>query len=107
MAAWDASHMRFVLCDDDVMHRSMVESVITRNGHELVGVADTTKDGVALVELAHPDAVIVDVTIGLSSDFDVITSAIDVGAQPIVFSFHAPAEMLERYSVAPIVVLKP
>jgi chemotaxis response regulator CheB len=99
--------MRFVLCDDDLMHRAMVESIVTRNGHELIGVADSTQNGVSLVELARPDVLIVDVTIGLSTDFDVIATALDVGAQPIVFSVHAPADVLERYAVMPLVVPKP
>jgi DNA-binding NarL/FixJ family response regulator len=103
----DEHTVRFVLCDEDQMLRSMVESIVTRQGHEVVGVADTTAAGTSLVENAHPDAVIVDASLGCNTDFDVLEAAVGVGAQAIVFSFTTDSDRLDRYATRPIVVHKP
>jgi chemotaxis response regulator CheB len=99
--------MRFVLCDDDLMLRSMVDGVVTGLGHEVIGVADTTAEACGLVLTGRPDAVIVDITVGNNTDFDVVASALEVGAQPIVFSFFTNEERLSSYAVRPLVVHKP
>ena len=99
--------MRVVLCDQDDLMRDMVESLMARIGHEVVGVADTNPGGVHLIETARPDAVIVDLSLDFNSDFDIIDTAISFGVRVIVFSYNADHAILERYSVAPAVVPKP
>jgi chemotaxis response regulator CheB len=99
--------VRFVLCDDEVFLRDMVEGLLTDLGHAVTGVADTTVGGVGLIEAGRPDVVIVDTALGVNTDFDIIESAIAVGARTIVFAHTTDADHLERYSVAPIVVAKP
>lgn len=101
------SVMRFVICDDDSMLLSMVDAVISTHGHELVGIADNTMDAVGLVEHGHPDVVVVDPTVGCNTDFDVIDTAIEVGARVIVFSRSAEAPTSGRYSPEPLFVAKP
>ena len=64
--------MRIMVCDEDGLMRDMVEAVIARTGHELVGVADTTPDAVRLIETGRPDAVILDLAMGYHTDFDMI-----------------------------------
>lgn len=103
----DTPSMRFVLCDDDDLLRSMVESIITRLGHEVVGVVDTTPAAVALIGHARPDAVIVELALGVNTDFDVVRAAIDVGACPIAFTQDADYGRLEGYEIPPVVVIKP
>lgn len=87
--------------------RDMVEALVTSTGHEVAGIADTTASAVGLIEVARPDAVVLDMSLGYNSDFDIIESAIAVGARAIVFSHHADAELLSRYRVQPAVVPKP
>ncbi len=87
--------------------REAVESLIPKVGHEIVGLADTTADGVALVETARPDAVVFDMTIGYNTDFDVIAAAQDVGATVVVFAYNTDDAVLSRYAIRPIVVHKP
>jgi chemotaxis response regulator CheB len=99
--------MRFVLCDDDLMMRSMVDGVVTALGHEVIGVADTTSEACGLVRSGRPDAVVVDIGVGSNTDFDVVASAIEVGAQPIVFSFYLHEDRISSYAVRPLVVAKP
>lgn len=99
--------MRCVLCDDDRMLRSMVELVVNRCGHEVVGIAENTTDGSSLVLTVKPDLVILDGSMGVNTDFDIIESASRVHATVIVFSFYADEEAMRRYAVHPIVVPKP
>lgn len=87
--------------------REAVESLIAKAGHDLVGVADTTADAVALVETAGPDAVIFDMTMGYNTDFDVIEAAQAQGATVIVYSYNTDDASLAGYPIRPIVVHKP
>lgn len=103
----DAPTVRIVLCDEDGLMREAVESLIPKAGHDLVGVADTTADAVALVETARPDAVVFDMTIGYNTDFDVIEAAQEAGATVLVFSYNTDDAVLSRYAIRPIVVHKP
>lgn len=89
------------------MLREMVESVITRAGHEIVAIADTTVAAVRLIEVARPDLVVFDMTLGFNTDFDVIRTANAMGARTVVFSHNADAAILDRYDPRPTVVHKP
>lgn len=99
--------MRVVLCDEDELLLTMVEAIVVRQGHDVVGMADTTPAAVGLIEHAKPDIAIIDLALGFNTDFDAVKSAINVGARVIVFSHTADAHLLEAYSVRPIVVPKP
>jgi hypothetical protein len=99
--------VRVVLCDDDRVLVPMVESLLTRLGHELVGEADDTATAAQLVIAAHPDAVIVDPALGYNTDFDVIEAAIEVGAATVVFTHTADEAQMSHYAVRPTVVPKP
>jgi CheY-like chemotaxis protein len=99
--------VQIVVCDDDVFMREMVESLVRTTGHEVLGVADTTPAAVGLVEAGRPDAVVVDLSLGYNTDFDVIGAANAVGARVIVFTQNADVELLSHYSPAPAVVPKP
>lgn len=99
--------MRVVLCDDEAYMQEAIEALVARTGHEVAGVADTSAAAMGLIEVGRPDAVILDLALGFDSDFDLISSAIDVDARVIVFSYHADAEVLQRYTKRPIVIAKP
>jgi len=87
--------------------RELVESLVRNTGHEVLGVADTTAAAVGLIESGHPDAVVVDLSLGYNTDFDVIAAANAAGARAIVFTQNADAELLHKYAIAPAVVPKP
>ena len=99
--------MRVVLCDGDDLLRSMVELVVVRGGHELVGVADSVGDAIGLLEMARPDVAILDLALGVNADYDLAATAQACGAQVIVFSNTAYDELLDRYDPRPTVVPKP
>ena len=99
--------MRVVLCDEDALLRDVTEGLITRLGHDLVGVADTTVAGVGLIEAARPDLVVFDLSLGYNTDFDVIESALTAGAKVLIFSHNADEAILSAYATHPTVVHKP
>lgn len=99
--------MRIVVCDEDILMSELIESLVTRTGHEVAGIAVDTASAVHLIEAARPEAVILDLSLGYNTDFDVIASAQGVGARAIVFSRNAEVDRLRRYDPAPTVVPKP
>src|SRR5258708_31573326 len=98
--------MRFVVCDDDRIISSMIETVVASHGHEVVGIADSTTDATALILAARPDVVILDMSLGYNTDFDMIATAENVGAKTIVFSYNGDARELSRYTSQPVLVPK-
>jgi chemotaxis response regulator CheB len=98
--------MRIVLLEEDPLIRDVVEDIVGKTGHEVVGIADSTGAAVGLLHTARPDAVVVDLWLGFDSDYDLIQMANDLDARPIVFSTHCEEE-LERYTFPLAVVVKP
>jgi CheY-like chemotaxis protein len=99
--------VRIVACDGDPFMLETVESLVRSTGHDVLGLADTTPAAVGLIEMGRPDAVVLDLSLGYNTDFDIIEASISVGARAIVFTQNADAEILGKYSVAPAVVVKP
>src|SRR5436190_21977674 len=99
--------MRFVLFDEDDMFRAIAEDALVRDGHEVVGVADSALHCVDLVETSKPDVLLVDLSSGSSTDFDVVASANDCDTSVIIFSFLVDDVFLSRYDPRPIFVAKP
>jgi hypothetical protein len=87
--------------------RSMIETLVDRQGHEVIGAADTTGAATELIVHGRPDGVIVDLSVGYNTDFDILDVSKAIGAQVIVFSQTASADVLDRYSPRPVVVVKP
>ena len=95
------------MCDEDALLRDMVEAVTARTGHDVVGLADSSAGAVGLIGTARPDVVVLDLLLGYDTDFDIIESAIEVGARVVVFSRYEDTDLLERYDETPMFVLKP
>lgn len=99
--------MKFVLCDDDALMRNMVETLVHRQGHELIAAVDNTADATDLIVNHRPDAVIVDLSLGYNTDFDIVDVATAVGSSVIVFSHNADHSILARFTPPPVTVPKP
>ena len=99
--------MKFVLCDDDALMRNMVETLIERQNHELIAAVDNTADATDLIVKHRPDAVVVDLSLGYNTDFDIVDVATAVGSQVIVFSHNADHSILARFTPTPVTVPKP
>jgi hypothetical protein len=99
--------VQFVLCDDDPLMRSMVETVVQRQGHAVIAAVDNTADATDLIVRHRPDAVVVDLSLGYNTDFDIVDVATAVGSQVIVFSHNADHSILARFTPVPTTVPKP
>lgn len=99
--------MKFVLCDDDPLMRSMVETVVGRQGHEIIAAVDNTADATDLIVGHRPDGVVVDLSLGYNTDFDIVEVSMAVGAQVIIFSHNADQSILGRFDPPPVAVPKP
>ncbi|MET0728295.1 MAG: hypothetical protein ABWZ76_08370 [Acidimicrobiales bacterium] len=99
--------MRVVLCDDDELLLEVVETVVARLGHEIIGITDSTAGAVQLIKVGRPDVVIYDLTLGYGSDFDVVAAAIESGVTPILFTHEIDEPALVGYEPRPAVVPKP
>jgi hypothetical protein len=99
--------MRIVVCDNDVLMREMIESVVASTGHEVVGVASDTAAAIGLIESARPDVVVLDIAFSVGTDFDLIDVAHGVGARTVVFSRQADAESVRHHPTSPEIVVKP
>lgn len=99
--------LRFVICDNDEMLCSMVDAMITDHGHEVIGVADSTNAAIGLVQQGHPDVVVLDPSVGINADFDVIDVALSNGAKVIAFGRTSEPLGTDRYSVHLPFVPKP
>ena len=99
--------VRIALCDDEAPLVNLVEDLVANQGHEVIGVADTTAAAVLLVTHGRPDLVIVDPAVGCNADFDVIDTACEVGADSIVFSRSTGLVTGKPYGRPPILVPKP
>lgn len=53
--------MRVVIADDSMLTREGIAHLLDRAGHDVVGQAGDARGLLALVELSHPDAVVVDI----------------------------------------------
>src|SRR5690606_20145133 len=103
----DTGGVQFVLCDDDPLMRSMIETVVQRQGHEIIAAVDNTADATDLIVKHRPDAVVVDLSLGYNTDFDIVDMATAVGSQVIVFSHNADRSILDRFTPVPVTVPKP
>jgi CheY-like chemotaxis protein len=99
--------VRIVVCDGDSFMQEMVESIVAATGHEVVGIATDTASGVGLLEAARPDVAVIDVALGVGSDFDLVSTAGEVGSRVVVFAQQADIDSLHTYAEPPTVVFKP
>jgi len=98
--------LKVVICDDDPLVRSVLESLVADEHHEVVGEAQDSIDAIELIESIRPDLVIVDLALRYSSGHDVVAAAKTLGCKTIVFSSFVTAEMVAS-SNGVVVIEKP
>src|SRR2546423_8892963 len=62
----------FIVEDSPLIRERLVEDICSDSSVEVVGYADSEQDAVASIERAHPDAVIVDISLRAGSGLGVI-----------------------------------
>jgi len=53
--------MRIAVADDSMLTREGLVHLLTGQGHDVVGQADNAEDLMSIVDVSHPDAVVVDI----------------------------------------------
>jgi DNA-binding NarL/FixJ family response regulator len=99
--------MRFVICDDDEVVAQVLDAALTMEGHQLVGVAETTEAAVDLVGQYKPDVAVIEPAVGCNPVFDAVDVAIKVGTGVVLFSRSGVPIDHGRYVPEPTMVPKP
>ncbi len=93
-----ASSPSILLVEDDFLVSMEMESGLQDAGYEVVGIAATAEDAVALAEAHRPALVVMDIR--LASDRDGIDAAIEIfrtlGIRSIFASAHGDAQVRAR-----------
>ena len=95
-----------VVIEDEAEIKRFLRVTLHAQGYRLFEAANGA-DGLVEVATRQPDVVVVDPTVGCNTDFDVVDTAIAVGAKVIVFSRSAEAPASGRYVPEPLFVAKP
>ncbi len=59
----NGSRRTAIVCDDDPLMRAVFARLLGHAGHEVVGELDNAVDAIRVARLAHPDVVILDVSL--------------------------------------------
>lgn len=89
--------MRCVIVDDNQSFLDAATSLLEQEGLIVAGVASTAAQAVAIVDKERPDVVLVDITLGAESGFDVARRLADSGlrAKIILVSTRAEANFAD------------
>jgi DNA-binding NarL/FixJ family response regulator len=106
-ARWDASSMsiRILVVDDSRSFLAAARSLLEREGLTIVGVASTGSEALREAEALRPDVVLLDISLGDESGFEVARQLVDDGdaggATVILISTHSEADFAELIAQSP------
>jgi DNA-binding NarL/FixJ family response regulator len=66
-----------LIVDDNQRFLEVASTSLARDGLEIVGTATTTEDALTQTERLRPDVVLVDISLGLESGFDLAQKLVD------------------------------
>ncbi|MDX6423935.1 MAG: two-component system, response regulator PdtaR [Gaiellaceae bacterium] len=95
---------RTLIVDDNELFLEAARAFLEREGVAVAGVASTCSDALRQAEELRPDVILVDITLGKESGFDVARRlAVDKSTEPtvILISTHAEADFSELIAKSP------
>ena len=95
--------VRCLIVDDSVRFLDVARSLLSRDGIEVVGTATTSSEALGEIDRLRPDVVLVDVSLGEESGFDLSRTIADRRDPPSVVLISTRAE--EDY--APLIAAFP
>ncbi len=103
VAAATLSRVRCLIVDDNASFLDAAASLLEREGLDVVGVASTIDDALARVEELRPDVVLVDISLGSDSGFDLVRRLADGdGSLPVILiSTHAESDYADLIAATP------
>jgi len=100
-------HARIVIVEDEALVAMLIEDSLSAAGHEILGVADTVAQAIALVDRTSPDLVLCDITLlNGESGLDVAATMAERGIPSLFVSGHPPSAEAGR-GIAIGCMLKP
>jgi CheY-like chemotaxis protein len=106
-AAWDDSSMpiRCLVVDDSPSFLEAARVLLEREGLTIAGVASTGPEALEKAEALEPDVVLLDISLGDESGFDVARQLVDDhragGAAVILISTHTEADFADLIAESP------
>ena len=97
--------LRCLLVDDNAPFLEAAASLLEREGLMVVGAASDSADALRKAQELHPDVVLVDITLGHESGFDLARCLADRdshAAAIILISTHAEADFADLIQQAPV-----
>jgi DNA-binding NarL/FixJ family response regulator len=94
---------RCLIVDDNPAFLGAATTLLEREGVSVVGVASTGAEALRLVQELHPDVVLVDISLGPESGFDVARSLVETDPTgcTILISTHSEADFADLIERAP------
>ena len=97
--------IRCLIVDDNDSFLEAARLLLEREGLTVVGVASTCADGLREAALLRPDVVLVDISLGEESGFDLARSLVDGrevdGATVILISTHDETTLADLIAASP------
>jgi DNA-binding NarL/FixJ family response regulator len=79
--------------------------LLEREGMRIVGVASTSSDGLRQARELRPDVILVDITLGAESGFELARRLVETdsrGTRVILISTHAEADFADLIAAIPV-----
>jgi DNA-binding NarL/FixJ family response regulator len=98
--------LRLVIADDNEGFLESARSALERDGIDVVGTATTAAEAVELVEELGPDLVLVDISLGDESGFDLVRRLAELGRQTsraLLISTHDAEDFAELIETSPAI----
>jgi DNA-binding NarL/FixJ family response regulator len=96
--------LRCIIVDDNPAFLEVAASLLEREGVTVVAVASTGVEALRLAHDLHPDVVLVDISLGGESGFDVARGLVvsDPGRRIVLISTHAEADFADLIEKSPV-----
>jgi DNA-binding NarL/FixJ family response regulator len=98
--------IRCLIVDDSPHFLEAAGGGLSRNGLEVVGTASTSAEALAETRRLRPDVVLVDVSLGEESGFDLSRRLAELPESPprvVLISTHAEDDLVEQIAASPVV----
>lgn len=99
----DGVPLRCLIVDDSPTFLEAATTLLEREGVSVVGIASTGAEALRRARELHPDVVLVDITLGAESGFDVARRLAETNsrAPTILISTHAEADFADLIEKTP------
>ena len=96
--------LRCVIVDDDAAFLNVARSLLEREGINVAGVASAAAEAAERAEALRPDVVLIDISLGQESGFDVARRLAGDGqaATLIMISTHSEADYADLIAESPV-----